>query len=157
MIVTRTTFTGILLGLVAISGCGERALTEQQRMEKNLGQSLKTVVPLAGTVTVDGKPQKTVVIKLFKSDNLESQLPNSFTTADPEEGKFAFMTYKEGDGVEPGEYVVTFELMKAKSGGRFEGPDRLNDRYNDPKSSQFPIKLVAGEPQKELKFELTTR
>jgi hypothetical protein len=64
-----------------------------------------------------------------------------------EQGKFSFLTYKEGDGVAgPRTYVVAFALQQ-RDKGALVGPDQLENRYNDPdknaKNPEFVIEHKA--------------
>lgn len=58
------------------------------------------------------------------------------------DGNFALTTYAEGDGAPAGEYVVTIEWPAArKSPFEPEGPDRLQGRLRDSKTSKIRFRV----------------
>ena len=153
--VARIVLTCLALGIVLLgsSGCGD-AQSANQRFAKELqqtGQSERSVVRFAGKVLVDGQPahaavakQKVLVI-LFDQAQPKLQVGQRPVASCNERGEFSFTTYRLGDGVEPGEYVVAFaQLMQQTKNDSFEGPDGLKNLYNDPdkngKNPEFTIK-----------------
>ncbi len=145
----------IVLLSVLVAGC-EKQLSENERIRKDAEKSRKKAVPVAGTVLVNSRPQEDVLVSLYKSDNPKPISPNVFIAAGPD-GKFAFSTYENGDGLVPGDYKLTFEWHKItfrRAEPVFEEPDKLNGRYSDPVKSEFQLQVVEGQPQKDLKFEL---
>lgn len=138
-----------------LTGCGSR-MSDKELIEKVTGSAVKTTVPVAGTITVDGEPQKGVVVTLYTTD--DKKVPGAEVVFTDRSGKFQYTTYKSGDGIEPGEYKLTFEWLKPKKdGGEFEGPDKLKGRYSNPAKSEFKLLVETGKPQTDLKYELTTK
>ena len=74
-----------------------------------------------------------------------------------EEGKFEISTYESSDGVPAGEYALTFMWGKWNMSGSYGGPDKLNDRYTDPKTSEVKVTVKDGEPTDLGTIELTTK
>lgn len=75
-----------------------------------------------------------------------------------EDGKFEISTYKSGDGVPEGEYVLTFmwgkmNLMSASYGGE----DQLGGVHSDPKTSEVKTYVAVGVPIDDGKLELVTK
>jgi hypothetical protein len=73
------------------------------------------------------------------------------------QGKFSISTYEQADGVPVGSYVLTFEwgqwnMMSMQYGG----PDKLNGKYSDPKTSEVRFEVKAGEPTDLGTIKLTT-
>jgi hypothetical protein len=142
---SRLTMRAIVLliccAACGLSGCG------RQSADQSIDAALKTanktklpVLPLAGTVTVDGAPAKlegpdkkfVLLIYEIKDKTVTQNMTRTFADAD---GKFSFSMYKEGDGVPAGKYVIAFaELTHPRKGG-FVGPDGLNNLYNDPQKN----------------------
>jgi len=99
--------------------------------------------PVRGQVVVDGQPAAHVAISLHsKSSDPETPLTSSaYTDA---EGNFTIGTYEGADGAPAGDYRLTFTWREVNlMTGRFEGPDKLNDRYSDPGKSTFNFTVSA--------------
>ena len=67
------------------------------------------VVPVRGTVTVDGKPEVGVKVQCIPQGEFAAKEKVNFlrgiTAGD---GKFSVSTYEAGDGLPPGEYIIVF-------------------------------------------------
>jgi len=85
----------------AVVGCGE-------------GISAPRTVPTSGTVLFKGKPAAGVKVTLHPKFNMMFT-PNGMTGHD---GRFVLSTAAPMDGAPPGEYSVTFELLKAGADNR---------------------------------------
>jgi hypothetical protein len=130
-----------------VAGCSHRQTADEalDATLSNMGVSRTKVFPLAGKVTVDGKPpqlaqrrQKMFVILNDPAKPDVQPLERPFVECNAE-GEFAFRTYDMRDGVKPGNYVLTFaELIDAGKRG-YLGPDGLKNLYNDPDKAEFPI------------------
>lgn len=139
----------ILLGVVAISvsGCGG-----EKPFRKETSQ-------VTGTIRVDGAtPDSEIQLTFQAVAGMDTQNPTLSRAATDEAGKFSFATYAAGDGVPAGDYVLTaswqtFNLMSRE----YSGPDRLNNRYSDPATSQLKYTVKAGEPLDLGVVELTTK
>lgn len=110
---------------------------------------------------IDGQPAPIaqVVLKLYPEGREPKQgqrLPQCLVR---EDGKFAFSTHRDGDGAEPGEYVLTMEWLRVALGGRF-GPDKFLNNFNSPEVNKddprFQVKVVEGEPTEIPTIEITT-
>jgi hypothetical protein len=83
------------------------------------------------------------------------------------DGRFSFTTYVAGDGVEPGDYKITFDWFDVNQLGRPTAPqdaitkssekDKLAGRYSDPVKSEFNISVSPAQPQMDLRFNLSTQ
>jgi 5-hydroxyisourate hydrolase-like protein (transthyretin family) len=115
-------------------------------------------VPVKGLVLVDGQPIADVTVDIHNvADAGAKQVTKPFAKTKGD-GKFEFSTYEAGDGVPPGEYVATFNAKKfSMISHSYVGPDKLNNRYSDPKKSQVRIKVEKGKPVDLGKIELTTK
>ena len=109
------------------------------------GKRRKTCYPVRGTVLVNGKPAKDLVIVFNPKDESgeERLAPTGQTDA---AGGFRLSTYDTDDGAPAGDYVVTFTWREASGllKNQFDGPDRLKGRYNDPKKAEFPVTVEKG-------------
>jgi len=136
--------TGFLV--ISFAGCGPRYLNEKQ------------VYKVQGTVTVDGSPVGEIQVALHPVDPTagnQTTFPQGFT--DPE-GKIRISTYEDGDGAPAGEYKVTFVLQEYNVLGRsYSGPDKLQKKYSDPKTSPFSLSLGEGKSNDLGNVELTTK
>jgi hypothetical protein len=103
---------------------------------KAQGLTKEVVYPLAGKVTVDGQTPQIKGNPMFVvlNDTSKPDVPprdRRRVELNPQ-GEFAFTTYKEGDGVPAGKYVVTFAQFKYNKKKGLLGPDQLKNLYNDP-------------------------
>ncbi|WP_010583680.1 hypothetical protein [Schlesneria paludicola] len=145
-------------GLVVtiLAGCSS-GLSDSERLNKIMHGDVKVVTPVSGNVLVNGTPEEKIAILLHSADGSQ-RIGSPRPVVTGKGGHFEFTTYSAGDGLPAGEYKLTFlGKVYRKSTGSFVGTDLLKDRYSDPRKSRFTLKVVEGEPQKELKFELTTK
>jgi len=137
----------VLTTLLLIAGCGEAT-------------NRKATFPVKGKITVDGQaPGSAVRIECVPVAGLDATDPTvSGTECDPE-GNFQISTYQQGDGVPPGDYILTFTWQEFNLMSRqYTGKDKLNGRYADPKSaSAQKISVKAGEPTDLGVVALTTK
>jgi hypothetical protein len=158
---------------VGFAGCGSTQSPEK-RVEQALDQggvAKHETYPLAGKVTIDGQPPSAhgkgvVILALYETSKPEltwEQRPQVLVQPD---GSFAFTSYFKGDGVAPGQYVVTIAQLKSRGKRGFYGPDELQNLYNDPEVNakkpefsidhkapgksdyQFDLKIAGVEPVK---------
>jgi hypothetical protein len=151
--------------LAAFVGCGGSP-SPAQRVQTELtkiGESAKSIYPLAGKVQIDSQPPQAVsnqriVVVLFDRAKPTLGVAERPSAICNERGEFAFTTYRDADGVEAGDYVVTFALLclRAKDGSLI-GPDGLQNLYNDPdkneKIDEFTIKH-ASPGKRDYTFDL---
>ena len=140
-----------LCGLILLVGCGGSRGPDMEQLKKLNKGSLKELVKVGGQVTVDGESKAGVDIYLHPPGG-GPVLKNTSTDA---EGKFCWSSFKACDGVEVGEYKVSFAYV-LKTNKKGEGDDLLKKRYDQYKS-KFNLKVESGSPQEDLKYELTTK
>lgn len=138
----------LLLCAVSISGCGGE--TNEQRLQRMVPNAKKTT-KVNGNVTVNGQPGKDLWVTLHSTDGLELR-PRAQCD---EKGHFTIGTYQGDDGAPAGDYKITIEwLTFARLGGAgWVGPDKLKNKYNDPKKTPFEV-TVADKPLTLPTFEL---
>lgn len=115
----------------------------------------KPVIPVSGVVLVDGAPVAGVQIRFHAvtQDPKNATLSMAKTNA---EGKFNVFTYREFDGVPPGDYTVTFNDQSEAKPHLRNSPDLFKGKYADPKTSDVKLTVPAkGEPIDMGKIELT--
>ncbi len=141
--VSTVSKVGIAMALAALAiGCGSGGQTAEQALQAQLKQAKierHAVSPLAGRVTIDGKPpgSDTNVVVVMLNDLTKADVPvasRPHTTCEPS-GDFSFSTYLGGDGFAPGQYVVTFAMLRESKSGLL-GPDQLKNLYNDPENNK---------------------
>ena len=157
-VVSRTlVFSGLMLiAAISFSGCSG-GQSEDERIAKVVGATRKSVVPVKGTITVNGKTEKGVVLTLYNADGTQ-MIPTSDAYTN-DKGEFLFTTYVKGDGLEPGEYRVTFEWLKMvnKGGIDFQGSDKFKGKYSSPAKTEFKLVVQEGLPQTNLSYELVVK
>ena len=135
-----------LLFAAHAAGCSQRQ-TADQVLDAALAQQGKSrmdVSPLAGKVTIDGKPpqlsgRQKIIVTLYEAANkMQGPLERPFVECNAG-GEFAFRTYGDRDGVPPGNYVLTFTQLVDRGKRGYLGPDGLKNLYNDPDKSEFSI------------------
>ena len=116
---------------------------------------------VGGVVRIDGKPapMAQVVFNLYpigRDRKPGERLPQCLVRDD---GQFAFSSYRDGDGAEPGEYVLTMEWLRIALAGRF-GPDKFLNNFNSPEVNKddprFQVTVVEGQPTEIATIEITT-
>lgn len=121
--------TTLLFGLLLCGfclGCGEKKDPTQKKTFK-----------VTGNLTVDDNvPETPLQLACYPKDRTPEPgeiLPSCNSTLD---GTFQFITYKEGDGVPEGDYVITVTWKDYNPITRTYGKvDKLNGRYSDPKTT----------------------
>jgi hypothetical protein len=121
------------------------------------GPPRKETYPVTGEVYVDGKPAAKLAVRCTDVDGIDKESPTLSSAFTDEMGKFQIATYESADGVPEGEYVLTFTWGEWNLiSGQYGGPDKLNNRYNDPKTSDQRFKVEKGKPTDLGRIELTT-
>lgn len=114
--------------------------------------------PITGKLTIDGNPVGNVAVKANPVGKELSAANVSSSTFTDAEGNFEISTYESGDGVPEGDYTLTFMWgSRSLMTGRYEGPDKLNERYLDPEASEFKVSVKPGEEIDLGTIELTTK
>ncbi len=137
----------LVLAAISIVGCGG---DEPFRKETS---------PVKGKITIDGKaPGSEVQMECHAVAGMDAEHPTFSQTATDVDGNFSIATYAAGDGVPAGDYILTFSWRVFNIMSRdYTGPDQLNDRYSDPKSSAIKLTVKGGEPLDLGVIALTTK
>lgn len=150
---------------IAFPGCPSR-LSPDEQVDKGLkaiGKTRETVYPLSGKVTIDGQPPALpngarLVLELTDPQKLDQPSSTKPQTQASPAGDFEFGTYKKGDGVKPGKYIVTFAVLQSKGKRGLIGPDQLKNLYNDPEKNAeaFTIDHVSpGKTDYDFKLQIS--
>ncbi len=144
-------FKWCLVAAVAIlpaAGCGRKSADQSlEDALKSSGKSRETVYPFAGTVRIDGLPPKLasnqkLIVMLNDPSKPDTPVSDRKQVTVNAEGKYEFQTYSPGDGIPAGHYVLTFAVFQRHGKAGFEGPDLLNNLYNDPDKNAANPELV---------------
>lgn len=132
---------GILLtGLasVTLAGCGGAETVVEK------------LAPVSGAVMVGGKPAAGVLISFHpldkKGDVLEKGRVGVATSGT--DGRFDARTYQPGDGLKPGDYLVTAQWPEPPPAGanpEQTGKDRLGERFAEPKKALTKVTVKEGD------------
>ncbi len=111
-----------------------------------------------GTVTVDGAPPSSaLIVECHPVGGIDKEHPSVSNGMTNDLGVFELSTYEKGDGIPPGDYVLTFRWQDYNMiSNSYGGPDKLNGRYSDPKTSEFKLSVKGSEPIDMGIIELTT-
>lgn len=145
---SRSVFSVLTLALsIFVAGCGGEEPFRKQ------------TYPVVGKVTVDGKPPGSAVqIECHPASGMDAQHPTVSQTESDPEGNFKISTYAAGDGVPAGEYTLTFTWLEFNIMSRsYGGPDKLNGKYSDPKTSEIKITVKEGSETNLNTIELKTK
>jgi hypothetical protein len=142
--------------LFSAGGCGPSAEDRLARALEKAGVKPVAVFPFAGKVTVDGLPPNgpgAVLVMLSDPHQPDTPRAQRRVARCAPNGTFTFTTYLRGDGLPPGEYVVT--LVKLSAGGRlnYGGADEFGNLYSNPRTSEFKIDHKSP-GRKDLVFDL---
>ncbi len=128
---------------ISLAGCGE-------------ARNEKQVYKVTGRVLVDGKPAEGVLLGIHDSAPMDKKFPTAPQGQTIADGKLIISTYAEGDGLPEGDYTITFTWQEFNPVSRsYTGPDKLNKRYADPKSSKVTAKVKGPVDLGEI--QLTTK
>ena len=110
------------------------------------GPPAPRTVQVGGVLKVDGEPAPLGVIELKlypKGGELKPgmRVPKCLVG---QEGKYAFSSYADKDGAEPGEYVLTVEMLRIAPGELF-GPDQFGNNFNSPHNQDPRFQVTVGE------------
>eukprot|EP00913_Durusdinium_trenchii_P035347 g33077.t1 len=121
-------------------------LSEEDVIDQIMLQPMpKKAFITAEEVYVDGKaPDSPIAVKCHPVAGIDKADPTVSSAFTEDEGKFSISTYEKGDGIPPGEYILTFYWGKRNViSMNYGGPDKLKGRYKDVKKSK--IKAPAAE------------
>jgi hypothetical protein len=122
------------------------------------GPPRKPVAKVVGKVFVDGKPAAGCEVQFHDLKGVDRSNPTFSTAFTDQTGSFSASTYDQGDGIPPGEYVVTFSIKELNLFTmQYGGPDKLNDRYSDPAKSTFRAKVESDKRTDLGVIQLTTK
>ena len=129
------------VALLVLFGCGP----DYQGPER-----LPTI-PVRGQVTVNGLPAPGLIVKFHPEVPPVGEVaiyasnPTALTEGD---GSFTLSTYEHGDGIAAGSYFVTFQWLEFnRISNSYGGPDKLGDKYSDPRKSEFKVTVTGDEPE----------
>lgn len=119
----------------------------------------KPTAVVRGQVVVDGVPPdspiKIICHPQGEPDTTHPSISNGMTG---ENGLFELSTYEQGDGIPPGDYVLTFQWGKVNLVSMsYGGPDRLKGKYANPEKSPFKVTVTGDDPVDLGTLELTTK
>ena len=120
------------------------------------------VVPVQGTINVDGHPEAGVIVRCVPLGSFEpSELTNALGGTTDDDGNFTLGTYEIADGVPPSEYALIFvwpiQTLKRQSRAEEEKSDRLNGKYSKVPNALLKIKVEDGNPLVLDDIELKTK
>jgi len=107
------------------------------------------VFRVKGTVIFGGEPLAGAKLFFHPDSPLEDAngkpmpLPSAYSK---EDGSFVATTYRPGDGLPQGEYLVTVscpDTQQAAVDGSY--PELLPPRYQDPRTSDLAVSIIAGQ------------
>lgn len=116
------------------------------------------VQAVTGKVYVNGKPAAGAVIQFVPANSTDPNALRPFGKAD-DDGSYTLRTYKPGDGVPPGEYLVSVKWPGPKSAtpatkpaddpdgdGAIMGPPRdyFRGKYANPLTSNLKVTVSPG-------------
>ncbi|MBX3442088.1 MAG: hypothetical protein KF774_06755 [Planctomyces sp.] len=137
----------LALPLVVASSC-----TKEQPFRK-------PTTKVVGKVTVDGAaPDPAVQVECVAVGGMDASHPTFSRSDTREDGSFEISTYETGDGVPPGEYVLTFLQQPFNVMSRNYGADKFKGRYADAKKSEHKFTVAEGDPPVDLgTFDLKSK
>lgn len=136
--------------VVGLSGCGE-GVTQSD-----------TAIPVAGTITLDGKPLEGAGVTFIPLAADQGQGGVGSTDA---EGKYEVTHFRTGKGLEPGEYRVAISKLVMQDGSpipagtssaaELDTKNLLPAKFSDPNSTTLKANVTSdGKP---IDFALTSQ
>ena len=136
------------------------------------------LVPISGVVTIDGEPTKSIRVILAQAKDVEQAKNGRRAMVDgpsgvtDEKGAFSITTVYLNDGAAPGDYIVVFDWMPPgvdkeffidgiPSAEALKGvPPKvvpIHNKYSAVGTEKTEIKVEAKTPQKDLKYDLSSK
>jgi hypothetical protein len=138
--------------MLLIVGCGSDQAATKARVKAMAGGQLKDVVPVSGKVLVDGQPVSGVLLQVWSSNNSDIPFKKVVAGAD---GKYCWSTYGACDGLEPGQYKLTFKQLKQPK--KEKSDDLFQGRFSDLSKTKYELTVEAGKPQVNIDYDLITK
>jgi hypothetical protein len=133
-VITNRLVLFALACMLAVVGCNKQGL------------SVPRTAPVSGTVLFKGKPAVGVKVTFHPQFDMGAIkfTPNGETG---KEGRFTLSTGAPNDGAPPGDYTVTFELLRggADKAGRDIEVDVWKGKYSDPAKSTLKVTIKSGD------------
>jgi hypothetical protein len=148
-----------LIANVMLDGILPGDLKTPESEEKGQQQkNKKATFPVAGKVTLDGKPLAGATVTLYGFNKITEKHFSVCDGLSDDMGRFAVTTYTKFDGAPAGEYVVT--VMKTDKGfvddeTPLPAKNLLPEQYARPTTS--PLKVTIKEEKTEIELELKTK
>ena len=140
----RSVLVGVLIAGWTIPGCSKK-------------KEEVVMTPVKGVVIIDGEPREMVAVRCHPTDENAKMIASIGQAFTNKKGEFTISSVSSGDGLPPGEYVLTFEWGQMNYlTNQYGGPDKLNGRYKDPKQSNVKFKVEENKPVDLGRIELTT-
>ncbi len=124
---------------------------------KSRDPNWKETHPAKGEVYVDGQPAEFLRVMCTNVNGIDKENPTVSSATTDKDGKFEISTYEKGDGLPEGEYVLTFMWGQLDRISGYGGPDKLKQKYLDPKKSEHKFTVVKGKPTDLGRIELKTK
>ncbi len=131
----------LLCALLLLAGCSSSSGPE--------GPPPPNTSQIGGVLLIDGEPPPLGLIemKLYpkgRAPKPGERIPKCIVGQD---GRYTFSSYRDGDGAEPGEYVLSIEHLKMGGPGELYGPDKFGNNFNSPfnEDPRFQVTVVEGE------------
>ncbi len=128
----------LLLAPLLLAGCSSTTGPD--------GPEAPKTTKVGGVLLIDGEPAPlgVVELKLYpKGGDLKPGMRVPKCLVRPE-GRFDFSSYASGDGAEPGEYVLSIEMLRMAPGELF-GPDQFGNNFNSPFNEDPRFHVTVGE------------
>ena len=141
----------VLLSVFLAAGCSTgKDDVSKERLKAMAGGALKEVVPVSGTVLVDGEPTAGVALYLYPEQG--GELIRECQT--DEEGKYCWTTHTPCDGLEPGSYRLAFRHLTKREKKPGSGGDAFDGKYANPMKGDFKLTVEADTPIVDMDYEL---
>ena len=107
----------------------------------------KKVYPIRGTFLFDGKPAEGLQIQFHDLKGTDTNQPTFPQATTDASGAIKVSTYTEGDGAPAGDYALTISWKEFSTLSRsYSGPDKLKQKYSDPKKTSVKLTVGGGTP-----------
>jgi len=135
--------------ILLLSGCGDDGVLTDEDLKNQAGGTLKETVAVSGKVTIDGKPGNRVQIFAFSKEGGMKPASECLTSSD---GTYCWSTYKDCDGLPPGEYRFAFKQVGARE--KPGAADKLKGKFMNPVKNEFALTAESGKPQTDVNYDL---
>lgn len=148
---------GPLIANVMLDGILPENLKTPEVNEPGSTPKKRLTYPVAGVLTLDGKPLANALVRFTETGLLVGKNPLAADALTDENGRFLLTTYTRNDGCPAGEFVVTVTKRAGGPGipvSDEEPKNEIPEKYSSTKST---LRITIKDSANDVKLDLTSQ